>query len=142
MNSHPYRRALAHAPLVVRTGKVRKILPTYIEADGPHAPRGAICTIQSIPVGEAKPQPITAQVISVSESGVVLAPFDDAATTFCGARVEAGANRDLAPVGDGFCGRVVDALAKPIDGGPPIEPDGYRGLAVEAPMPLARLSVG
>ena len=37
------------------------------------------------------------------------------------------------PVGEGFLGRVVDALGSPIDGGPPITPEDYR--PIEAPAP-------
>ena len=37
------------------------------------------------------------------------------------------------PVGEGFLGRVVDALGSPIDGGPPITPEGFR--PIESPAP-------
>jgi len=46
-----------------------------------------------------------------------------------------------APVGDGFLGRVVDALGNPIDGLGPIENDGRRALEVQAPSVVERQPV-
>ncbi len=45
------------------------------------------------------------------------------------------------PVGEGFLGRVVDALGAPIDGGEPIEADGYRPVENAAPGIIDRKSV-
>ncbi len=46
-----------------------------------------------------------------------------------------------APVGDGFLGRVVDALGSPIDGLGPIEAEGRRPLEVQAPSVVQRQPV-
>ena len=45
------------------------------------------------------------------------------------------------PVGEGFLGRVVDALGQPIDGKAPIEPEGYRPIEMAAPGILQRQPV-
>ncbi|MFZ1653237.1 MAG: F0F1 ATP synthase subunit alpha [Candidatus Nanopelagicales bacterium] len=45
------------------------------------------------------------------------------------------------PVGDGFLGRVVDPLGKPIDGLGPITADGERALEVQAPSVVERQPV-
>ncbi|MGV1036233.1 MAG: F0F1 ATP synthase subunit alpha [Candidatus Nanopelagicales bacterium] len=45
------------------------------------------------------------------------------------------------PVGDGFLGRVVDPLGKPIDGLGPITADGERALEVQAPSVVQRQPV-
>ena len=45
------------------------------------------------------------------------------------------------PVGYGMCGRVVDALGRPIDGKGPITPDGYRAVESPAPSVLHRQGV-
>ena len=45
------------------------------------------------------------------------------------------------PVGYGMCGRVVDALGRPIDGKGPITPDGYRAVESPAPSVLHRHGV-
>ena len=44
-------------------------------------------------------------------------------------------------VGYGMCGRVVDALGRPIDGKGPITPDGYRAVESPAPSVLHRQGV-
>lgn len=45
------------------------------------------------------------------------------------------------PVGRGFLGRVVDPLGRPLDGGPPIEPEGYRKTDAKAPGVISRQPV-
>ncbi|MGQ9700198.1 MAG: F0F1 ATP synthase subunit alpha [Candidatus Bipolaricaulaceae bacterium] len=45
------------------------------------------------------------------------------------------------PVGRGFLGRVVDPLGRPLDGGPPIEPEGHRKTDAKAPGVIARQPV-
>lgn len=45
------------------------------------------------------------------------------------------------PVGRGFLGRVVDPLGRPLDGGPPIEPEGHRKTDAKAPGVIARRPV-
>lgn len=45
------------------------------------------------------------------------------------------------PVGDGYIGRIVDALGKPIDGKGEIETEGYRPIEQEAPGIVERKSV-
>ena len=45
------------------------------------------------------------------------------------------------PVGYGMCGRVVDALGRPVDGKGPIVPDGYRAVESPAPSVLNRKGV-
>lgn len=45
------------------------------------------------------------------------------------------------PVGPGFLGRVVDPLGRPLDGGPPIEPEGHRKTDAKAPGVILRQPV-
>ncbi len=45
------------------------------------------------------------------------------------------------PVGKGFLGRVVDPLGRPLDGGPPIEPEGFRKTDAKAPGVIMRQPV-
>lgn len=45
------------------------------------------------------------------------------------------------PVGEGFLGRVIDALGAPIDGGGPIKEEGYRPVEQPAPSIIDRKSV-
>ncbi len=47
----------------------------------------------------------------------------------------------MTPVGKGFLGRVVNPLGQPLDGGPPIEPEGYRKTDDKAPGVITRQPV-
>src|SRR5580692_11550278 len=119
MMEHQFIQAIRNADLTTRTGRVVGILPTFIEADGPSVPLGALCRIET----RGDPAATLAQVVSVGQHSIILAPFDDSPATFSGARVTACQESGRVPVGDGFAGRAVDALARPIDGRGPIAPD-------------------
>ncbi len=58
-----------------------------------------------------------------------------------GSRVVRTGKRAGIPVGDGFKGRVIDALGAPIDGEGPIKEDGYRPVEEPAPSIVDRQSV-
>ena len=117
MTEHPFLGRLRSTDLVGRVGRVQRILPTYIEADGPNAPLGALCRIEvSRGTGLAGARSILAEVVSVNPGSIILVPFEDDVRTFAGALVEACQEDDLAPVGDGLLGRAVDPLGRPIDG--------------------------
>ncbi len=58
-----------------------------------------------------------------------------------GTRVARTGKRAGVPVGEGFKGRVVDALGAPIDGKGPIREEGYRPVESEAPSIVDRKSV-
>ena len=97
--SHAFARRLALIDPVARSGRVTKIMPTHVEADGPNVPLGALCTIES---GDA---PVIAAVARVDRSTISLVPFEDVPRTFAGARVLAHSDDDCVPVGDAFLGR-------------------------------------
>ena len=140
--THAFARRLALIDPVARSGRVTKIMPTHIEADGPNLPLGALCTIES---GDS---PVIAAVARVDRSAILLVPFEDVPRTFAGARVLAHSDDDCVPVGDAFLGRAVDALGRPIDGGPPIvtaERGRLRGTetpALERASPRERVETG
>ncbi len=141
MNDHPFLTRVRSADLVGRTGRVTRILPTYVEADGPSVPLGAICRIETKPsLGGDGQGEVLAEVVGVNRSSIVLAPFQSSASTFSGARVSARREADRAPVGDALLGRAVDALGAPIDEqGPLVGPVWERLGGVET-APLERAS--
>ena len=59
-----------------------------------------------------------------------------------GTRVVRTGKRAGIPVGDGFKGRIVDALGAPIDGAGSIKEEGYRPIEQPAPSIVDRQSVG
>ena len=141
MRDHPYMQRLGAIDLVARVGRVQKILPTYIEADGPNMPLGALCHVEALNgAGVIASEPVLAEVVSVNAKSIILVPFDDGARTFSGARVEACQDLDRAPVGDALLGRAVDALGRPIDGKGRIRTHNVVPLTKVTTAPLARTS--
>lgn len=135
--AHPYLKTLGAADLVSRRGRVRRILPTHLEADGPEATLGALCTLQTRE-GAGRLGSRLAEVIRVDVDRVTLAPVEEGGETFPGAEVRLSSTADLVPVGDGFAGRAVDALGRPIDGGDPVRADAYAPLTGRPVSPLER----
>jgi flagellum-specific ATP synthase len=152
MTIHPYLDRLRGVDLVARSGRVRRILPTYIQADGPNMPLGALCDIEALAApgdagppwealaasGEAGPTWMVAQVVGIDASGVTLTPLTAGPGTFLGAHVLARAEPDAAPVGERLQGRALDALGRPIDGAGPTRADRFEPLQAPPAMPLER----
>ena len=69
MNADSFIDCLREAELIGRTGRVTRILPTFVEADGPSAPLGALCRIETSANGEG----VLAEVVGVNAGSVVLA---------------------------------------------------------------------
>ena len=96
-------------------GRILRLGASEIVADGPDLSIGAQC------VAFAKGlDPVRAQVVSVADNQVTLVPFHTVDGLRVGDVVRAVAGKEGLPVGDGFAGRAIDALGRPIDGGPPI----------------------
>ena len=76
---------------------------------------------------------VRGMVQDLREDSVGCIVFGDLETVSAGDIVYRTGRTAGIPVGEGFLGRVVDALGSPIDGGPPITPEGYR--QIEAPAP-------
>lgn len=136
MKPHAFQNRLRAFDPVRRTGRIARIHSTYLEADGPNVPLGAICAIEAIPGRKA----FEAEVIRIDRTSITLAPFQDNVPTFSGARVTAIASNHHVPVGDALLGRAVDALGKPLDAGPPIDTDLTAPLHGEPVAPLTRQS--
>lgn len=112
MTAHPFLNRLGQVGLVARTGRVRKIIATHVEADGPSSAIGDLCLVETR--GGA---PVLAQVAGVTHDTVVLAPLEQGAQITPGARVTAHTQANTACVGDAFGGRAIDPMGLPIDGG-------------------------
>jgi flagellum-specific ATP synthase len=138
MTVHPMQDWLRAVDPVSRTGRVRRILPTYIEADGPNMPLGALCLVEAR--SAAGPCVFQAEIVRVDQDSVVLVPLDEGALTFSGALVTACATANAVPVGAAFLGRAVDALGRPVDGAGPLRTNQYRPLRRPPVAPLERAS--
>jgi flagellum-specific ATP synthase len=135
---HPWLKQIERFDPVRRTGRVQKIMPTRIEADGPAVPLGALCRVEAKTATGAVT--ILAEVIKVDRKSISLALLEDGGSPFSGATVEAVATAHHVPVGDGFLGRVVDALGRPLDDGDLVSASSTHSLLGAAPSPLERSS--
>lgn len=111
-------------------GIVHRIGAERIEATGPSCTIGALCHVGT--AGRL------AEVVAVSDAGVVMVPVDDGAAVPLGARVIVASEDGYIGVGDGFKGRAIDALGRPIDGKAAIVPQGMLPMQGVAPSPLDR----
>ena len=115
---HPYLDRLKAADLSVHSGWVRRVASGRIEATGPFCTIGDICEIEAAGAeGAADQVPVLAEVAAVEEAHVVLVPLDPTRPVFPDARVTVCPSQGLAPVGPAFGGRLIDALAQPLDSG-------------------------
>lgn len=128
-------RLQAHDP-AIRTGRITRVTSTFIEADGPDAPIGALCRIG----GRNGSDGISASLIAVSEDRAVLAPFDSLGGARLGDVVELIAPSLSSTVGDGLLGRAIDGLGRPIDDQGPLPQRFASGESTRVTAPLARIT--
>jgi len=139
MNPDFLREKLRSVDPVLRTGRVRRLSATHIEADGPSLPLGAICDVET--TSKTGNQAFQAEVIRVDVDSIVLSPFEQASPTFSGALVTASRqSNNLVPVGSTLLGRAVDALGRPIDGMGPLQAVQHFPLHGQELAPLERTS--
>lgn len=134
MKEHRFLDRIRALDPVVRVGALSRIMPTWLEADGPNVPIGTLCT-----VGEGAGA-VAAEVVKVDVDHIALVPFGDTSKLATGARVAAHSGDAAVPVGDVFLGRAIDALGRAIDGGGPIYASQTAPLHSELPEPLERTS--
>jgi len=131
--THPFLTRLAQLELAQPHGFVRKVAAGHYEADGPELALGELCSIEAAGAGS-----VLAQVAAVDSSGLVLVPLETNGAVRTGSRVDPRSGGTRVGVGDGFTGRAVDALGRPIDGGAPIVPTAFAPLGGAVPRPLER----
>lgn len=105
------------AEFAVREGWVRAIHSNHVEATGPLTTIGELCAIATDHGGSA-----VAEVAAAGAGRVILTPLEAGRTIRVGAIVRSAGRRARIEVGDGYAGRAVDALGRPIDGGAAITP--------------------
>jgi len=133
------QRAVAAARAVNRPraeGRVRAIRGIAIHVTGLGAAIGDLCTIEA-EGGELR---IPAEVVGFDRSDAVVMALGDQHRVAPWDRVQNEHRPVAVPVGPGLLGRVVDALGRPLDGGPP--PAGaLRPVTGDAPGPLQRTPI-
>ncbi|MCU0865162.1 MAG: FliI/YscN family ATPase [Planctomycetes bacterium] len=117
-------------------GRVRAIRGIAIHVTGLQAAIGDTCTIEA----DAGKLPLLAEVVGFDRDDAVVMALGDADRVAPWDKVQNDHRPLSVPIGAGLLGRVVDALGRPLDGGPPIE-GALRPLTGNAPSPLQRAPI-
>ena len=120
----------AARPLV--QGRVARVVGLNLEIDGLHLPIGAAVRV------DAEYGAVVAEVVAVTEHGLVCMPLGELRGVRAGDRAEAAAGATSVPIGPQLLGRVLDGLGRPIDGGPPLHHAEFVPVDRQAPHPLTR----
>jgi flagellum-specific ATP synthase len=132
------RTRLAGAVAVVSPrveGRVSEVVGLGVGVRGLRAAVGELVTVHT------GAQTLPAQVISVHADGVTCMPLGATAGVAAGDPVTPSGDVLLVPAGPELLGRVVDALGRPIDAGPPLSGAHAVGVDATAPNPLQRRRV-
>jgi flagellum-specific ATP synthase len=114
-------------------GRVRDLVGLLVESEGPAAAIGDFCEIQS-----SGDRVIRAQVVGFRAGRVLLMPLEETGGLQLGDMVLARPEAARVEVCPELLGRVLDGFGKPMDGGPPLEPEAFYDLYASAPGPLER----
>ncbi len=141
MKPHRFVEHMQQVDPVARRGQVQRVLPTSIEASGPNLPIGALCYVEAHCGSHMQQRrPMMAEVVKVDRTHITLVPLDSGLSTFSGARVEALEASAAVHVDDGYLGRAIDALGRPMDGLASIRATAQRPLQPASVAPLSRTS--
>lgn len=110
-------RLLRCADLETHEGKISKIVGMTVEATGLSCSIGDICNIRP----EQAEDGVLAEVVGIAENKAFLMPYSEISGIGYGCTVINTGCKLTIPASDALVGRAVDALARPIDGGAPIE---------------------
>ncbi|SAK75869.1 flagellar protein export ATPase FliI [Caballeronia pedi] len=121
-------QAVSEVDTLRRIGSVTRVMPTFVEADGPAVPIGSLCEIGSTATA-------LAEVVGIEIGKVTLAPFTPVSGVRIGDPVCATRAKADVALGRGLLGRVIDPLGRPLDGVEPL-------TGLDASWPLEGIAVG
>ena len=114
-------------------GRVSKVVGLIVESRGPE---GSVGEQMLIHLGNGTR--IIAEVVGFSGEQVLLMPVENIEGIRPGLLVEATGHQPEIPVSESLLGRVIDPLGRPLDGGPPIEPEAHLPIHAQPPNPMQR----
>ena len=123
---------LESATLCRSEGRVVEVTGLTVKSVGPHASIGDLVWVE--PVQTSSRRRIPCEVVGFHDRYVISMPVERLGPVHPGARVIPGGRMKVS-VGDALLGRIVDAMGRPIDGGPPL--DGLVPVDIENEAPLA-----
>src|SRR6266581_6642882 len=133
----------AHRHLVARSsglryqGRVVQVVGLSIEVEGLQLPLGEICHLypERATAGASR---ITAEVVGFRDNRLILMPFAETHGVRPGTAVFPSGRGFAVPVGEELLGRVIDGLARPIDGKGPLNTSRTARITDAPPSPLGR----
>ena len=132
-----HRRLVAQASALKYQGRVAQVVGLSIEAEGLRLPLGEICHLypERATAGASR---ITAEVVGFRDDRLILMPFAETHGVRPGTAVYPSGRGFAVPVGEELLGRVVDGLARPIDGKGPLKTTRTARISDASPSPLGR----
>ena len=116
-----YYKLLNTEDLGSHLGTITKVVGTKLESNGPISRIGDICELNTIE-GDAS---VMAEVVGVEGKTVHLMPYREIDGIGFGSVVKNTKTVLKIPVGNGLLGRIVDAMAQPLDGLGPIQAEAW-----------------
>ena len=139
-----FAEALPRIAPVKARGRVVEVIGTTAEAAGVTAPMGEICHIyrhSNGAHGYSDEERRAAEVVGFRDGRLLLSPLDSLIGVDAGSDVIASGRTFRVPVGEAMLGRVVDGLARPIDGKGPLRVRSSVAIEAETPPVLSRTPI-
>ncbi|MBU0995519.1 MAG: FliI/YscN family ATPase [Proteobacteria bacterium] len=114
----PLFNAVKHSKSVEIKGKIVKNVGLIAEAQGLRLSIGSICKIEN-----DQGEKILSEVVGFRDKRVLLMPYGDTMGIRPGSSVSLVDKNPKAGVGNGYLGRVINGMGRPIDGLGPVKPD-------------------
>ena len=106
-----YLESIRSTQSILQEGRVVKVTGIVAEANGPGLGIGSLCSIRNI-----EGQDIDAEVVGFRDNRVIVMPLGELRGVKPGSRIIYKTNKATVHVGDGYLGRVIDGLGRPLDG--------------------------
>ena len=115
-NADAYLDELRSADLLRTNGKVRQVIGTVIESNGPPMSIGETASITY----KRSAEPVLAEAVGFRDAKVLLMPLGDIGGIAAGSEVVALSHPLRIGLSQGLLGRILDGLGRPLDDGGPI----------------------
>jgi flagellum-specific ATP synthase len=133
----PYQDLVARTSALRFEGRVVQVVGLSIEVEGVRLPLGEICHLYPRGAPPGTPR-ISAEVVGFREGRLILMPFADTNGVRPGDTVQPSGRGFSIPLGEELLGRVIDGLARPIDGLGPLNTHRTGRISAAPPNPLSR----
>jgi flagellum-specific ATP synthase len=129
-----YHKLLNTEDLGSHLGTITKVVGTKLESNGPISKIGDICELNTLDGN----QTVMAEVVGVEGRTVHLMPYRDIDGIGYGSVVKNTKTVLKIPVGEALLGRIVDAMAQPLDGLGPIQAQAWYSVKGTPSNPFDR----